>query len=88
MGITSIPDLRYKISKEMEKEIAERVDKGETQEEIARDYGISRRRVAKVVGITQRRVGQIENGSNGNISITSIPEINRDLALLNRVGGR
>jgi len=50
MDNASIPDdLRYKISKEMKKEIAERADKGETQEEIAKDYGISRRRVGQII---------------------------------------
>ena len=68
---TCILDLRYKIPEEKKDEIFER-SKTETQEQIASDYNITRQRVAKVVGITQRRVGQIENGSNGNISITSM----------------
>jgi len=40
-----------------------------------RKRGWTQERVAKVVGITRRRVGQIEDGSNGNISITSIPDL-------------
>ena len=40
MGITSIPDLRYKISKEAEDEILEKA-KTETQEQIASDYNIT-----------------------------------------------
>jgi site-specific DNA-methyltransferase (adenine-specific) len=48
MGITSIPDLRYKISKEEEGEIFERA-KVETQEQIASDYNITRRRVGQII---------------------------------------
>lgn len=48
MGITSIPDLRYKISKEIEDEILKRA-KTETQEQIASDYGITRRRVGQII---------------------------------------
>lgn len=48
INITSIPDLRYKISKVMEDEIFERA-KTETQEQIANDYNIARRRVGQII---------------------------------------
>jgi len=64
LDITAILDLRYKIPEEEKDEIFERGKKGETQEQIASDYGM-----------TRRRVGQIEIRSNGNISITSIPDL-------------
>ena len=43
-GNTSLPDLRYKISKEDEQVIFNRYQGGETQAQIAADYGISRQR--------------------------------------------
>ncbi|GAJ16329.1 unnamed protein product, partial [marine sediment metagenome] len=46
-AITSIPDLRFKISKEERDEIFEKA-KTETQEQIASDYNITRRRVGQI----------------------------------------
>jgi transcriptional regulator with XRE-family HTH domain len=43
-----IPDLRYKIKKKDEDRIYERYQKGESQEQIASDYGISRPRVTQL----------------------------------------
>jgi N6-adenosine-specific RNA methylase IME4/predicted XRE-type DNA-binding protein len=44
-----IPDLRYKISKEHEEEIFKRYQQGETQEQLAADYGISQQRVSQII---------------------------------------
>lgn len=42
------PDLRYKLTPKHQEEIAERVETGETQRQIAADYGISRQRVGQI----------------------------------------
>lgn len=47
--ITFIPDLRYTIRKEQEEEIVDRVDGGETQAQVASDYGVSQVRVSQIV---------------------------------------
>lgn len=48
VSITFIPDLRYSIKPEQEEEIVTRVDKGETQAQVASDYGISQQRVGQI----------------------------------------
>jgi len=43
-----IPDLRYKIKPQQEEEIVKRLDEGETQAQVAADFGISQSRVGQI----------------------------------------
>ena len=45
---TCPPDLRYKLTPKHQEEVAERVENGETQRQVAADYGISRQRVGQI----------------------------------------
>ncbi len=54
---TYIPDQRYKISKEQEEEIFNRIKDGESQSQIAADYGISQPRVSQIVKKVSKQKG-------------------------------
>jgi ParB-like chromosome segregation protein Spo0J len=80
----SAPDLRYKLTPKMRENIVARLDKGETQEQVAADYGVSRRRVGQIAQKKQKQQSRVESNcietnSDGKILLGDMRQLGQDV---------